>query len=126
MLVTRRDGACAEQARGVDEGSVDRRESGDERLHREGKAVDDRADDEALERKCERMAEQSGNAAAKSRARPEQHEKKETENGGRQNHGQGGKSFNSSEPAAAAQHDKRRERHGDGEQNRGSDGGETK
>ncbi len=71
------------------------------------------------------MAEQGSNAAAKGRARAEQDEKKEAEHGGRQNHGQRGESFKRGEPAAAAQHEQRRERHGDGEENRRGDRGQT-
>ena len=63
------------------------------------------------------MAEQRGNAAAKGGARTEQDEKEKTEHGRRQNHGQRGERFKRGEPAAAAQHEQRRERHGDGKQN---------
>ena len=120
------DRACAEKARGVDERCVDGGEACDERLHGKWKAVDDGADDEAIEGECERMAEQGGNAAAKGCSRAEQDKKKEAEDGGRQDHGQRGESFNGGEPAAAAEHDERCERHSDGEKNRCSDGGETK
>ena len=69
---------------------------------------------------------QGGDAAAKCCAGPKKDEQKEAENGGRQDHGQRGKSFNGGEPASAAEHDEGREWHGDREENRSGDGGETK
>ena len=116
----------AEKTRGIDKSGVDRSKSGDERLHGEGKAVDDRSDDEAIEGKCERVAEQGGDAATKGGARTEQDEKKKAEHGRRQDHGQGGECLDRGEPSAPAQHNERRERHGDSEKNRGGEGGETK
>ncbi len=71
------------------------------------------------------MAEQGRDAAADGRARTEQDEKKESEHGGRQNHGKRGQGFKRSEPAAAAQHEQRCERHGNGEENRRGDRGQT-
>ena len=117
-------GTGAEEPSGIDEGGVDRCESGNQRLHGKGKAVDDRADDEAIEGEGEGMAEEGRDAAADGRARAEQDEKKESEHGGRQNHGQSGQSFKRGQPAAAAQHEQRRERHGDSEKNRRGDRGQ--
>ena len=106
-------GTCAEKARGVDQSGVDGGEAGDERLHGEGQAVDDRADDEAVEREGEWMAEQRSDAAAEGCAGPKQDEKKEAENGGRQNHGQRGECFKQRRasgrgPARAAPREERR------------------
>ena len=115
-------GACAEEAGRVDKGGLDGGEAGDERLHGEGQAVDDGADDEAGEGEGERMAEEGGDAAADGGARTEQNEKKEAEDGGRQDERQSGESLKSGEPAAAAEDQQRRKRDGDGQQNRGGDG----
>ncbi len=116
----------SEEARGVNECGIDGSEARDQRLHGKGQAVDDGADDEASEGKGEGMAEEGGDAAAEGGAGAKENKKKEAEHGGRQNHGQRGQSFKSGEPASAAQHDERGERHGDGEKNRGGDRGETK
>jgi len=72
------------------------------------------------------MTEQGGDAPAKGCAGAEKDEKKEAEDGGRQDHRKSGEGFNGGEPAAAAEHDERSERHGDDEKNRGGDGGEAK
>ena len=114
----------AEKARCIDEGGVDRGETGDQRLHGKGQAVDDRADDQAIEGEGEGMAEEGGDAAADGGAGAEEDEKKEAEHGGRQDHGQRGQGFKRGEPAAAAEHEQRRERHGDGEEDRRGDRGQ--
>ena len=121
---TKRSGA--EKTRGVDKSGVDRGEAGDERLDGERKAVNDGADDESIERKCEGVAEEGGDVAANDGAGPEEDEKKEAQDGGRQDHGEGGEGLESGEPAAAAEDKQRRERDGDGEKNGGGDGCETK
>ena len=95
MLEDEPHGTGAQKPRSIDEGSVDGCEAGDQRLHGKGQAVNDRADDQAIEGKGQWMAEQGGDAAAKGGARAEQDEKKKTEHGGRQNHGQRGQSFKS-------------------------------
>ena len=59
------------------------------------------------------------------RAGAEQDEQKKSKHRGRQNHGQRGQSFQRGEPAAAAQHQQRRERHGDSEKNRRGDRGQS-
>jgi hypothetical protein len=53
------------------------------------------------------MAEQCCDAAANGGSGPKKDKQKEAEDCRRQNHGQGGESFNSGEPAAAAEHDER-------------------
>src|ERR1039458_2747465 len=72
------------------------------------------------------MAEYCGDAAAKGGARAEHDEQEEAEDCRRQDHGQRRARFNGGEPAAAAEHDERGEWNGDGEKDRGGDGGETK
>ena len=93
-----------EEAGRIDEGGLDCGESGHQGLYGEGQAVNDRADDEPIERKGEGMAEEGGDAAADGGTRSEKDEQEEAEDGGRQDEGQGGKGFKSGEPTASAKH----------------------
>jgi hypothetical protein len=86
--------AGAEEAGGVHQSGLNRSESGDQRLHRKGQAVNDRADDEAGEGKRERVAEQCGDAAPESGAGPEQNKKEESEDRGRENQRECGERLN--------------------------------
>src|SRR5262249_1928741 len=106
----------AKKARRIDERRIDRGESGNERLQGEWKAVDDRANDKSGKRKCKRVAKHCSNAAADCGARTEQNEKKESQDGWRQNHGQRGERFKGGEPAVASQYENGGKRYSDGEQ----------
>ena len=87
-------------------------------LHGEGKTVDDGADDKACEGEGEWMAEEGGDAPADCGARAEENEEEEAEYGGWEHEREGSKGLKNGEPAAAAKDQKRRERDGDGQQNR--------
>ena len=62
------------------------------------------------------MAEQCGDAAAQGCARAQQDEQEESEHSGRENQRKCGERLKNSQPAAAAQHQPRCQRHGYGQQ----------
>ena len=70
-------------------------------------------------------AKEGGDSAANSGVRSQQNQQKESENRGRQHQRQSGKRLKGREPASAAQHQQRRQRHCDGQQNGRCDGCES-
>ena len=120
------EASCAEKASLFYQRGVNGVEAGGERLHGEGQAVDDGANDESGEREGEGMAEEMRDAAAEGGALAEKDEQIEAEDRGRQQDGEGREGFHERAQRRAGADDPEGERNGDHEQNRRGDGSETR
>ena len=101
------------------QGGIDGAEAGDERLHGEGKRIENGADDEPGEGEGERMSEDADDEAAWSGERAERDEKIEAEDGGRQDKRERDDGLGERAERAVAGCDPPGDGQGDGEQQRG-------
>src|SRR5262249_44794069 len=91
--------SCAENSRRGEEFRVDRFKRSDQRLNREGEAVQDRREYESSERECQRVAEDRHPQESERTMRTHEHQHVEPEDGGRQHQRQRDDDFQEELPA---------------------------